>query len=187
MEHRKNFLFIRNGIIKLQRIVKKNKLVCPICIEYKPNIVKPYVCSHRICEDCYLEWNQRGNNCPTCRSNLIDRSRNISPLTETRRSNVNRYQIPRIRLIDNINNNLYDNNTNNNLNNRNEIDNIINNAINYHNNLITPEETLDRMIYNALENILERNYNNLSYNLNNLGISEDNYYPYVRNNIISII
>jgi len=41
---------------------------CIICMERKPEIVLK--CGHMFCEQCLLEWNQRQETCPICRTNV---------------------------------------------------------------------------------------------------------------------
>ena len=64
------FLLIKDSAIKIQRFVKKRNTKCYICFEFKNTILKPYKCSHIICDSCFNEWNYRSDTCPTCRCSI---------------------------------------------------------------------------------------------------------------------
>ena len=72
--------------------IKTNKYFeCDICYD-KFKIDSSdlfYHCNHRICNQCYSNWSQRNNSCPTCRSLEINYSgNNINYITDNR-NNIN--------------------------------------------------------------------------------------------------
>ncbi len=68
-----SFLIKKEAAKTIQRFYRLRKQIeCPCCFNsyglstYK----KYYLCNHKICHDCFTQWSERSQTCPSCRANI---------------------------------------------------------------------------------------------------------------------
>lgn len=54
------------------------ELECVICMDLIYSCVTLQPCLHNLCGACFYDWKQKSNECPNCRSNFIDFSKNAT-------------------------------------------------------------------------------------------------------------
>ena len=69
------FYFIRKkSAIRIQRTWKcfadKNAKIteCSVCRKQYKFMTLNYYCLHKLCNGCYIKWNEQKGNCPQCRA-----------------------------------------------------------------------------------------------------------------------
>lgn len=90
-----SFLIKKDAAKIIQRFYRKYKVIeCPCCFNsYGFTTYRKYfMCDHKICSDCFEQWRERSETCPSCRSGIRLNYRRWRRSSQIYNTPVNMYQ-----------------------------------------------------------------------------------------------
>ena len=98
-----SFLIKKEAAKTIQGFYRLRKQIeCPCCFNSYgfSTYNKYYMCNHKICHDCFIQWSERSQTCPCCRAN-------IKSVYRRQINNPENYQYNIVNTLTNLNSNTY--------------------------------------------------------------------------------